>query len=189
MKKIFLFIALFTAAMGIHAQEENSHKVRIQTNMGDIVLQLNPEKAPITVANFENYVTKGYYDGLIFHRIIDNFMIQGGGFRPGLVEKKADAPIKNESNNGLSNTIGTIAMARRQDPHSASSQFFINVNNNSPLDYGSPQMKGWGYTVFGNVIEGMDVVNKIKSVTTMTVKYVQNVPLKDVIIEKVEILP
>ncbi|MCW8887370.1 MAG: peptidylprolyl isomerase [Motiliproteus sp.] len=174
--------------MGINAQEQNTHKVRMQTNMGVIILQLNAEKAPNTVANFENYVNKGYYDGLIFHRIIDNFMIQGGGFRPGLVEKKADAPIKNESDNGLSNTVGTIAMARRQDPHSASSQFYINVNNNSALDYGSPQMRGWGYTVFGKVIEGMDVVNKIKSVTTMTTKYVPDVPLKDVIIEKVEMV-
>ena len=188
MKKILLFIALFTASMSSFAQEESSHKVRLQTNMGDIVLQLNAEKAPITVANFESYVKKGFYDGLIFHRVINNFMIQSGGYRPGLVEKKADAPIKNESNNGLSNTEGTIAMARRGDPHSASSQFYINVNDNSLLDYNSPRTRGWGYTVFGKVIEGMDVVNKIKSVKTMTVKYVPDVPLQDVIIEKAEMV-
>ncbi|MEH6628987.1 MAG: peptidylprolyl isomerase [Motiliproteus sp.] len=173
----------------MQAQEESSHKVRLQTNMGDIILQLNAEKAPKTVANFEAYVNKGFYDGLIFHRIISNFMIQGGGFRPALIERPAEASITNEADNGLSNSIGTIAMARRQDPHSASAQFFINTNDNRKLDFSSRSPQGWGYAVFGEVTEGMDIVEKIKNVDTQTVKWFKNVPIKDVIIVKAEMLP
>ncbi len=171
------------------ADANSSHQVLLQTNLGSIKLQLDADKAPITVANFENYVEKGFYDGTIFHRVIGNFMIQGGGFRPGLIEKESDAPISNEADNGLSNVVGTIAMARTQDPHSATAQFFINVNDNSALDFQARTTEGWGYAVFGRVIDGMDVVERIKNVKTTTKRWFRNVPVEDVIIEKVTLLP
>jgi peptidyl-prolyl cis-trans isomerase B (cyclophilin B) len=187
-KLIYALILCFSFSSLASASEEKSDKVRFQTNYGDIVLELNSEKAPITVANFKKYVTNGHYDGTVFHRIIGNFMIQGGGFRPGLIKMETDKPIKNESNNGLSNEYGTIAMARQQDPHSATAQFYINVNNNSALDYNSPMTRGWGYAVFGKVVEGLDVVKEIAKVSTKTVKWMKNVPIKDVIIEKAEMV-
>ncbi len=171
------------------ADANSSHQVLLQTNLGSIKLQLDADKAPVTVANFENYVEKGFYDGTIFHRVIGNFMIQGGGFRPGLIEKESDAPISNEADNGLSNVVGTIAMARTQDPHSATAQFFINVNDNSALDFQARTTEGWGYAVFGRVIDGMDVVERIKNVKTTTKRWFRNVPVEDVIIEKVTLLP
>ncbi len=171
------------------ADANSSHQVLLQTNLGSIKLQLDADKAPITVANFENYVEKGFYDGTIFHRVIGNFMIQGGGFRPGLIEKESDAPISNEADNGLSNIAGSIAMARTQDPHSATAQFFINVNDNSALDFQARTTEGWGYAVFGRVIDGMDVVERIKNVKTTTKRWFRNVPVEDVIIEKVTLLP
>ncbi|MFC2972366.1 peptidylprolyl isomerase [Azotobacter bryophylli] len=162
--------------------------IKLHTNHGTITLQLFADKAPETVANFEEYVRSGHYDNTIFHRVIGNFMIQGGGFEPGMKQKSTRAPIKNEANNGLSNEIGTIAMARTMDPHSASAQFFINVANNSILDHSAPTTQGWGYAVFGKVVEGMDVIDKIKNVATTSRAGHQDVPKDDVIIEKAEIV-
>jgi peptidyl-prolyl cis-trans isomerase B (cyclophilin B) len=163
-------------------------KVKLSTNHGDIVLQLNADKAPETVANFVQYVKEGHYDNTIFHRVISNFMIQGGGFEPGMAQKKTRATIKNEANNGLSNLKGTVAMARTMEPHSASSQFFINAGDNDFLDHTAPTVQGWGYTVFGEVVDGMDVVEKIKGVATTMKAGHQDVPAEDVIIVKAEIV-
>jgi peptidyl-prolyl cis-trans isomerase B (cyclophilin B) len=163
-------------------------KVKLSTNHGDNVLQLNADKAPETVANFVQYVKEGHYDNTIFHRVISNFMIQGGGFEPGMAQKKTRATIKNEANNGLSNRKGTVAMARTMEPHSASSQFFINVGDNDFLDHSAPTVQGWGYTVFGEVVEGMDVVEKIKGVATTMKAGHQDVPADDVIIVNAEII-
>ncbi len=156
--------------------------ITLHTNFGDIKIQLNEEKAPETSANFLQYCRDGFYDNTLFHRVIDGFMIQGGGMESGLREKATRAPIKNEANNGLSNKIGTLAMARTMEPHSASSQFFINVNNNTFLDFRSESLDGWGYCVFGEVVEGMDIVNKIKGVSTGSYGMHQDVPLEDVVI-------
>ncbi|EPM8295516.1 peptidylprolyl isomerase [Vibrio vulnificus] len=156
--------------------------ITLHTNFGDIKIELNAEKAPETSANFLQYCREGFYDNTIFHRVIDGFMIQGGGMESGLREKSTREPIKNEANNGLSNKVGSIAMARTMDPHSASSQFFINVNNNTFLDFRSESSNGWGYCVFGEVVEGMDVVNKIKGVSTGSYGMHQDVPLEDVVI-------
>lgn len=158
--------------------------VKLTTNFGDITLELNAEKAPITVANFLQYVENGFYDGLIFHRVITDFMIQGGGFDTDMQQKTTEAEIKNEADNGLSNDLYTIAMARTAVPDSASSQFFININDNDFLNHTSPTASGWGYCVFGKVIEGMDVVDKIKAVQTTTNAGHQDVPETPVIIEK-----
>ncbi|MBD1552733.1 peptidylprolyl isomerase [Pseudomonas typographi] len=162
--------------------------VKLTTNHGDIVLRLDAEKAPETVANFVQYVKEGHYDGTIFHRVIGNFMIQGGGFEPGMSQKKTRASIKNEANNGLKNKPYSIAMARTSDPHSASAQFFINVGDNDFLNHSAPTTQGWGYAVFGEVIEGEDVVDKIKIVATGSKGGHQDVPKDDVIIEKAEIV-
>ena len=140
--------------------------VQLETSMGDITIELNEEKAPKTVANFLNYVNSGHYEGTIFHRVIDGFMIQGGGMDAQMNEKKTNAPIENEADNGLKNDKGTIAMARTQDPHSATSQFFINVKDNDFLNHSGKNMQGWGYTVFGKVTDGMDVIEKMRSVAT-----------------------
>lgn len=160
--------------------------VKLHTNHGVITLELDAEKAPQTVANFLAYVEAGHYNNTIFHRVIGNFMIQGGGFEPGMKQKDTQAPIKNESANGLSNTVGTVAMARTSDPHSASSQFFINVGNNLFLDKDQAQ-DGWGYCVFGRVSDGMDVVEKIKAVRTGRSGFHQDVPVEDVLIERAEV--
>ena len=159
-------------------------KVTLQTNRGDIVIELNDDKAPVTVDNFVSYVRDGFYDDTIFHRVIDGFMIQGGGHGPGLGRKATKPPIKNEADNGLRNMAGTIAMARTGDPHSATAQFFINVADNSFLDFKAPNPRGWGYAVFGKVIVGMDVVNTIKGVRTGVAGGMQDVPLEDVVINK-----
>ncbi|EGA64522.1 peptidylprolyl isomerase [Vibrio brasiliensis] len=156
--------------------------ITLHTNFGDIKIQLNEEKAPETSANFLQYCRDGFYDNTLFHRVIDGFMIQGGGMESGLREKPTRAPIKNEANNGLSNKVGTLAMARTMEPHSASSQFFINVNNNTFLDFRSESLDGWGYCVFGEVVEGMDIVNKIKGVSTGSMGMHQDVPLEEVLI-------
>ncbi|WP_207062082.1 peptidylprolyl isomerase [Motiliproteus sp. SC1-56] len=160
----------------------------LHTNFGDIKIELDSDKAPKTAANFESYVRKGFYDGVIFHRVIDGFMIQGGGFEPGMTQKETDAPIENEAANGLTNKTGTLAMARTMDPHSASAQFFINVNDNTFLDHTAKTTEGWGYAVFGKVVDGMDVVNKIKGVKTTSRAGHQDVPVDDVIIESAEIV-
>nr|WP_236844327.1 MULTISPECIES: peptidylprolyl isomerase [unclassified Bordetella] len=165
-----------------------SSRVKLQTNQGDIVITLDAEKAPKTVENFLSYVKNGFYNGTIFHRVIDGFMIQGGGFEPGLKQKPTQAPIENEANNGLKNDKYTLAMARTSDPHSATAQFFVNVADNDFLNFTAPTPNGWGYAVFGKVTEGTDVVDKIKGVKTGNSGFHQNVPTEDVIIEKAEIV-
>ena len=162
--------------------------VRLQTNFGVITLELDSEKAPETVQNFLNYVTSGFYDNTLFHRVIDDFMIQGGGFESSMKQKTTQAPIQNEAANGLKNDTYTIAMARSADVHSATAQFFINVASNGFLNYKSPSSQGYGYCVFGKVIEGQDVVDKIKKVKTGDSAGHQNVPLEDVIIQKAEVI-
>jgi peptidyl-prolyl cis-trans isomerase B (cyclophilin B) len=157
--------------------------VKLLTNFGEITLELNAEKAPITVANFLQYVDSGFYNGTIFHRVINGFMIQGGGFDGKMQQKASADEIKNEADNGLANDIYTIAMARTSAPHSASNQFFINVGNNDFLNYTAPNSSGWGYCVFGKVTAGMDVVDKIKKVATTTRNGHQDVPGENVIIE------
>ncbi|MBI4985664.1 MAG: peptidyl-prolyl cis-trans isomerase [Rhodocyclales bacterium] len=159
--------------------------IKLHTNHGVIALELDAEKAPKTVANFISYVESGHYDGTIFHRVIGNFMIQGGGFLPGMKQKATQEPVENEAANGLKNEPGSIAMARTSDPHSATAQFFINVGDNGFLDY--PGQDGWGYCVFGRVVEGMDVVDAIKAVKTGRSGFHQDVPVDDVVIERAEI--
>ncbi len=162
--------------------------IHMQTNYGTIILELLEDKAPKTVANFIAYVRDGFYDGTVFHRVIDNFMIQGGGFGTGMNQKVGRPPIENEAKNGVRNARGSIAMARTSDPHSASSQFFINVVDNDFLNYTAPTPSGWGYCVFGKVIEGMNVVDTIKGVPTGSKLGHKDVPLSDVIIEKVQLV-
>ncbi|MDD2914718.1 MAG: peptidylprolyl isomerase [Gallionella sp.] len=159
--------------------------VKLHTNHGTITLQLDADKAPNTVKNFLEYVNSGFYDNTIFHRVIDSFMIQGGGFEPGMHQKKVNAPIKNEAENGLSNDTYSIAMARTSDPHSATAQFFINTKNNDFLNY--PGQDGWGYCVFGKVVEGTEVVDAIRKVKTGNSSGHQDVPKEDVIITKAEV--
>lgn len=163
-------------------------RVKLITNKGDIILELDGEKAPVTTENFLNYVKEGFYTNVIFHRVIPNFMIQGGGFEPGMKEKNTNAPIKNEADNGLKNDKYTIAMARTQDPHSASAQFFINSNNNDFLNFTAPTTQGWGYAVFGKVVEGTEVVDSIEKVATGTRGFHGDVPREDIIIESAEII-
>jgi peptidyl-prolyl cis-trans isomerase B (cyclophilin B) len=162
--------------------------VKLSTNFGDIVIELNAEMAPITVANFLSYVESGFYNGTIFHRVMNGFMIQGGGFEANMKQKPTQAPIKNEADNGLSNDQYTIAMARTSVPDSATAQFFINVANNRALNYTSPTMQGWGYCVFGKVVEGTDVVDKIKSVKTDFRAGHDDVPVEPVTIEKATVI-
>ena len=156
----------------------------LHTNFGEIKIELNFDKAPVTSANFEQYVRDGFYDGVIFHRVINNFMVQGGGFEVGMNEKTTRASIDNEADNGLKNTNGSLAMARTMDPHSASAQFFINVADNSFLDHTAKTSEGWGYAVFAEVVDGMDIVNRIKGTKTTMKNGHQDVPANDVIIEK-----
>lgn len=164
-------------------------QVELATSLGTIVLELNAENAPQTVENFLHYAKSGHYDGTIFHRIIPGFMIQGGGFTAQMQEKPtARPPIKNEAGNGLRNATGTVAMARTGDPHSATAQFFINVAENAPLDFRAPTREGYGYTVFGKVVKGMDVVQKIVKVPTGTRPPHRDVPLKPIVIERVRLL-
>ena len=162
--------------------------VKLITNHGDIVIELDAEKAPESAKNFISYVEAGHYNNTVFHRVINGFMIQGGGFEPGMKQKPTGAPIKNEADNGLKNEAGTIAMARTQDPNSATAQFFINVADNDFLNYRSPDVQGWGYCVFGRVSEGMDIVDKIKSVKTGTSGFHQDVPKEDGIIQRAEVI-
>jgi len=163
-------------------------KVLLKTNKGDITLSLEAVKAPKTVANFLQYVKSGHYDGTIFHRVINNFMIQGGGMGVGMKEKTTGTPVENEANNGLKNERGTVAMARTSDPHSATAQFFINVNDNDFLNHTAPSAQGWGYAVFGKVTDGLDVVDTIRKVKTGNAGFHQDVPAEDVIIEKASVI-
>lgn len=162
--------------------------VKLHTNFGTITLELDAEKAPKTVANFLDYVNGGFYDNTIFHRVIDGFMIQGGGFEPGMKQKATNAQIENEAANGLTNDIYTVAMARTPDPHSASSQFFINIKNNAFLNFTAPNSQGYGYCVFGKVIEGQDVIDQIRRVKTGNKAGHQDVPVEDVMIERAEVV-
>ena len=187
MKKIMALLALF-AVLAIapgFAQAGNADPViKLETTMGDIVIRLNERKAPITCANFVQYVKSGHYDGTIFHRVIKDFMIQGGGFADNMKEKPTHAPIRNEANNGLKNEKYTIAMARTKDPHSASAQFFINTRNNNFLDFKSQKNGEWGYAVFGKVIQGQNVVNQIEKAATGRRAGHDDVPTEPVIIKK-----
>lgn len=162
--------------------------IKLQTNHGDITIELNAEKAPKTAANFEQYVKDGHYDNTVFHRVIDGFMIQGGGFAPGMKQKDTRDSVENEANNGLKNDHYTVAMARTSDPHSASAQFFINTSDNDFLNHSAPTPQGWGYCVFGKVTAGMDVVDKIGKVKTGNSGFHQDVPVDDVVIKKAEII-
>ena len=163
------------------------HMITFHTNFGDFTLELDFDKAPVTAANFKQYAEEGHYDGTIFHRVIDGFMVQGGGFDIDMNQKETREPIENEADNGLKNLTGTIAMARTMDPHSASAQFFINVKDNEFLNFSSKSSQGWGYCVFGKVSEGMGVINKIKGVKTTTRSGHQDVPEEPVIVDKVTV--
>ena len=179
-------LSLLVAAMVLTVSAWAGPKVEMQTNLGRIVIELDEAKAPATVKNFVAYVNEGFYNGTVFHRVIPNFMIQGGGFTPDMAQKPTKAPVQNEAKNGLKNARGTIAMARTQDPHSATAQFFINHIDNMMLDY--PSRDGWGYAVFGKVTEGMDVVDKIAQVKTGNRGGHQNVPTEPVIIQSAKII-
>jgi cyclophilin family peptidyl-prolyl cis-trans isomerase len=186
MTRLFVFLLSLIAATTAYA---TNPKVELKTSMGAVVLELYPDNAPKTVENFMQYVKDGHYDGTIFHRVIPGFMIQGGGFGANMQEKKTRSAIRNEAGNGLRNAVGTVAMARTADPHSATAQFFINVSENDFLDFKSPDDKGYGYTVFARVTAGMDVVAKIVQVPTATVGPHQNVPRQPVVIERARLLP
>lgn len=162
-------------------------KATIETNLGNIELELDNQNTPVTCQNFIDYANNGHYNNTLFHRVIDGFMIQGGGLNTDLSEKSTNAPIENEADKGAANVTGSIAMARTQDPHSATSQFFINVNDNSFLNYRTKSVDGWGYCVFGKVTNGMDVVNKIKGVRTTSKSFYQDVPVEDVVINSVTV--
>ena len=185
MLKVLGLIGLFIlcSAFNVRAETTNS-RVRLQTNYGDIVVELNAQAAPLTVANFLRYVNDGFYDGTVFHRVIREFMIQGGGVTAELSKKRTHEPIQNEADNGLRNVRGTVAMARTSDPHSATSQFFINTVENAYLDHQAKTEKGWGYCVFGKVVEGMEVVGAIEKVPTTTKQGWRDVPVDAVLIEK-----
>ncbi len=186
-KQILLFVFISFFMITTNTQAETT-MVKMDTNHGTITLELDADNAPNTVANFLTYAKEGFYDGTIFHRVISNFMIQGGGFTEDMSQKTTHDPINNEANNGLKNDVGTIAMARTGDPHSATAQFFINVKDNDFLNFSSETPQGWGYAVFGKVTEGMDVVDKIKDVPTTTKGPYQDVPSETVVIEKVTVV-
>jgi cyclophilin family peptidyl-prolyl cis-trans isomerase len=181
-----LFLFTVTGQPAAAKGPADKPRVRMTTSLGVVELELDAQRAPGTVRNFMNYVESGFYNGMIFHRVIPGFMIQGGGFVPGMREKTTGVPVKNEADNGLKNLAGTIAMARTSDPQSAAAQFFINTADNPSLDHRDKTDRGWGYAVFGKVTKGMDVVKKIESVSTRTVGSFQDVPVKDVVIQKVE---
>lgn len=178
---------LLTAGLLVSLSTYAQTMATIETNVGNIQLQLEDKKAPVTVENFIQYAKSGFYNETVFHRVIDGFMIQGGGFTPDMAQKNPKKPIKNEAQNGLKNQIGTIAMARTMDPHSATSQFFINVANNDNLNYRDTSMQGAGYAVFGRVTSGMDIVNKIAKVPTRNQGMHQNVPVKPIVIKRITI--
>jgi cyclophilin family peptidyl-prolyl cis-trans isomerase len=181
-----LLAALSLGAIAQSGLAAEANQVSLKTSMGEIVLELYPDQAPKTVANFLQYVRNGHYEGTIFHRVIDGFMIQGGGFVPNMGQKPTGKPIENEAKNGLKNTRYSISMARTNAPHSATAQFFINVKDNAALDY--PGHDGWGYAVFGKVIKGQGVVDKIKGVSTASIGMHQNVPLAPIVIESASVI-
>ena len=181
-------LALCAAMLVSGAALAQNARVELKTSRGPILLELYPDKAPKTVANFLQYVKGGHYDGTIFHRVIDGFMIQGGGFDKDMKEKPTRAPIQNEANNGLRNDTGTIAMARTPNPHSAGAQFFINLKNNDFLNHRDPTPRGYGYAVFGRVVQGMEVVNNIAKTRTGTVGGFENVPREPIVIQTATVL-
>lgn len=196
-KRVFLKWSMFSAIAGsighssitsAFAKAKKRNMIKLKTNLGDITIALDAEKAPATVANFLEYAKSGFYSNTIFHRVISGFMVQGGGFEPGMKQKPTKDPVKNEADNGLKNEKYTIAMARTNDPHSATAQFFINVENNEFLNFKSPTPQGWGYCVFGKVTEGKEVVDKIAAVRTGSKGFHQDVPNEDVVIQSVEVL-
>jgi len=182
-----LMLALILGTLSAQA-ERSKPLVKLETSMGDITVELYPDKAPATVANFLQYVKDGFYNGTIFHRVMNGFMIQGGGFDANMGQKPTKAPIKNEADNGLKNDTYTIAMARTMDPDSATAQFFINVANNVPLNHTGKNPQGWGYAVFGKVVKGTEVVDKIKAVATGNKGMHQNVPVSPVTIVKATVV-
>ena len=184
-KHLIAFAALATTALSALAANP---MVELKTNQGEIVVEVFADKAPKSAENFVQYVKDGHYDGTVFHRVIDGFMVQGGGFDAEMNQKSTRAPIENEAKNGLKNDRGTIAMARTQAPHSATAQFFINIADNDFLNHRSPDLQGWGYCVFGKVSEGMDVVDAIRKVKTGSSGFHQDVPKEDVIIERAEVV-
>ncbi|WP_164550640.1 peptidylprolyl isomerase [Serratia marcescens] len=187
-RTLVTFVALCSlSAVAPAALAAGETHVMLTTSAGNIELALDSQKAPVSTQNFVDYVNSGYYNNTIFHRVIPGFMIQGGGFEPGMNQKATNATIKNEANNGLKNTIGTLAMARTNDPHSATAQFFINVADNDFLNFRGENVQGWGYCVFAEVVEGMDVVNKIKGVKTGRSGMHQDVPVEDVVINSVTV--
>lgn len=192
MRHTFFYLILFIFSTHSFATEKNMSnlhtKVKLTTTLGNITIQLEDEKAPISAKNFIEYVNKGFYNGTIFHRVIPGFMAQGGGFDTSFSQKTTAVPIKNEADNGLKNKRGTLAMARTSDPNSATAQFFINYKDNSFLDYSSPTTSGWGYAVFGEVIEGLDVVDSFAKEPTTSKGGHQDVPKTDIVIEKAEII-
>ena len=183
-----LWLTLATSVLFISANPAQATKVQLETTMGNIVLELDAKKAPKSVANFLQYTKSGHYNGTVFHRVINNFMIQGGGLDAKMNKEPTKKAITNEADNGLKNVVGSVAMARTGNPHSATAQFFINVNNNGFLDHKSKDSRGWGYAVFGKVVKGMDVVNKIKAVKTTRVNGRGDVPVNPITIKKVKIL-
>ncbi len=192
-KTIFALLLAGLCVLSAHAASTPAHKgksnmVKLHTNHGVITIKLDAEKAPNTVKNFLEYVNSGFYSNTIFHRVIDGFMIQGGGFEPGMHQKEVNAPIQNEANNGLTNDAYTVAMARTGDPHSATAQFFINVKNNSFLNFTAENSQGWGYCVFGKVVEGTEVVDAIRKLKTGNKSGFQDVPTEDVIITQAEVV-
>jgi peptidyl-prolyl cis-trans isomerase A (cyclophilin A) len=184
MHRPFLLAFAFLFAIAAHAANP---QIEMKTSQGTLTIELYQDKAPKSVENFLQYVKDGFYNGTVFHRVMDGFMIQGGGFEPGMKEKSTRGPIPNEAKNGLKNEAGTLSMARRPDPHSATAQFFINLVNNGPLDF--PGSDGWGYAVFGKVIQGFDVAQKIAKVPTENSGIYRNVPTKPILIESVTLLP
>lgn len=187
---VYLMLFLFsTLSFATENKMSNTHsKVKLTTSLGDVVIQLEDEKAPLSAANFLGYVKQGFYSGTIFHRVIPGFMAQGGGFDSSFKQKETNAPIKNEADNGLKNKRGTLAMARTNDPHSATAQFFINYKDNSFLDHTSPSPSGWGYAVFGEIVEGMDVVDAMAKQATGNRGPHQDVPKTDIVIDKAEVI-
>ncbi len=189
MRSILFSALLFLSTLATATENKmTQHKIKLTTSLGNIVLQLDGEKAPKTTENFLTYVKEGFYNGTIFHRIIKDFMAQGGGFDTHFTQKETHAPVENEADNGLKNTRGSIAMARTNAPHSATGQFFINYKDNSFLNHTGKNASGWGYAVFGEVIEGMDVVDKMATVPTGNRGSHQDVPKTDIVIEKAEII-
>jgi peptidyl-prolyl cis-trans isomerase B (cyclophilin B) len=190
-KIIFFMLLLLTSTHSFSTEKimsETQTKVKLTTTLGEIIIQLNTEKAPLSSANFLTYVNEGFYNGTIFHRVIPDFMAQGGGFDTSFNQKAVHAPIKNEANNGLTNTRGTLAMARTNDPNSATAQFFINYKDNTFLNHTSQTSSGWGYAVFGEVIEGMDIVDAMAKQPTSNRGGHQDVPKTDIVIEKAEVV-